>query len=261
MRADLALAARGLAPSRTRARQLIENGLVECNGAVVTRPSAQVGSGDRLTVRALDHPYVSRGALKLERALEVFRVDPRDRVCADIGASTGGFTEVLLVHGAKLVYAVDVGTNQLHPRIASDPRVVSMEQTNARMLTPDMFDPQPSIAVMDVSFISVRLILPALFGLADTCIILIKPQFEAGRACLDKHGIVRDRDAHMRVIEEICAFVSDRGWTLSDITPSPIPGGSGNREYLALLTNPCDNRRKISASTQMMRQAVFGETE
>jgi 23S rRNA (cytidine1920-2'-O)/16S rRNA (cytidine1409-2'-O)-methyltransferase len=237
-RADTALVTRGLAASREKAQALIAAGLTLMNGAPIAKPSAKVGINDELTVLGRAIPYVSRGGLKLEKALKAFGVDPRDMVCLDIGASTGGFTDVLLQNGARLVYAVDVGSGQLDPSLAADRRVVSMERVNARALTPDMFPERPALAVMDVSFISVRLILPAAFavlGDSGRMITLVKPQFEAGRKAVGKGGIVTSRAAHAEVLRSIVGFAPTLGWHVARMDYSPIAGGDGNIEFLAEL--------------------------
>jgi 23S rRNA (cytidine1920-2'-O)/16S rRNA (cytidine1409-2'-O)-methyltransferase len=236
MRADAALAARGLAPSRERARALIEAGLATVNGATIDKPSRKVSAGDVLAVTGDTHPYVSRGGLKLEKALQVFNVDANGLVCVDVGASTGGFTDVLLRNGAKHVYAVDVGTAQLHESLQSDPRVTCMERVNARTLNRSMFPELPTLAVMDVSFISIRLILPALFELLGPdgrVISLVKPQFEAGRRRVGKGGIVSKAETHRDVLKEIVEFAPGLGWRVAGLEFSPIAGGDGNIEFLA----------------------------
>ena len=236
MRADTALAARGLAPSRERARALIEAGLATVNGIPIDKPARRVSEADRLAVTGDTHPYVSRGGLKLEKALRVFGADVSGLVCVDVGASTGGFTDVLLRSGARRVYAVDVGTAQLHESLRRDPRVTCMEQVNARVLTRSMFPESPALAVMDVSFISIRLILPALFevlGEKGRVISLIKPQFEAGRQRIGKNGIVSKAETHRAVLKEIADFTSTMGWRVAALDFSPIAGGDGNLEFLA----------------------------
>jgi len=236
MRADAALAARGLAPSRERARSLIEAGLATVNGLSIDKPARKVTQADILAVIGETHPYVSRGGLKLEKALTAFGADVCGLVCVDVGASTGGFTDVLLRNGAKHVYAVDVGTAQLHESLRGDPRVTSMERVNARTLTSSMFPEPPTLAVMDVSFISIRLILPALFetlGPVGRVITLVKPQFEAGRQRVGKGGIVSKAETHRDVLKEIVEFAPGLGWRVAGLEFSPIAGGDGNIEFLA----------------------------
>ena len=236
MRADTALAARGLAPSRERARALIERGLATVNGLAIDKPAQRVSVDDRLAVIGDTHPYVSRGGLKLEKALRVFGVDVNSLTCVDVGASTGGFTDVLLKNGASHVYAVDVGTAQLHESLRGDPRVTIMEKVNARTLTGSMFPVAPALAVMDVSFISIRLILPALFellGPEGRVISLVKPQFEAGRQRIGKNGIVSRAETHRDVLKELVDFMPALGWQVASLEFSPIAGGDGNLEFLA----------------------------
>ena len=236
MRADQALKARGLAASRERAQALISAGLVTVNGRTLRKPAEKVWPGDMLEVMGQNHPYVGRGGLKLEKALRVFDVDVKDKICMDIGASTGGFTDVLLRNGARHVYAIDVGAGQLAPELTNDPRVTSMEHTNARTLSADMFPLRPGLSVMDVSFISIQLILPAAFevlGKAGRMIALVKPQFEAGRAKLGKGGIVSDARTHAAVLQNLVGFVPTLGWRVRGLDFSPIAGGSGNLEFLA----------------------------
>ena len=244
MRADAALTARGLAPSRERARALIESGLATVNGIPIDKPARRVTEADRLAVIGKTHPYVSRGGVKLEKALHVFGVDLSGLVCVDVGASTGGFTDVLLRSGARHVYAVDVGTAQLHEKLRGDPRVTSMERVNARALTRAMFPEPPTLAVMDVSFISIRLILPALFealGRKGRVISLIKPQFEAGRRRIGKNGIVSSAGTHRDVLKALVDFTPTLGWQVTGLDFSPIAGGDGNLEFLADM-KPADRR-------------------
>ena len=230
-RADIVLVERGFFESRAKAREAIEAGLVLCDGKPVRKASEPIGADANISAQA-PYPWVSRGGLKLAAALDHFLIDPNDRVCLDIGASTGGFTDVLLSRGARKVWAIDVGHSQLHPRIAADPRVVSREGVDARSLEP--FDPPPSLIVCDVSFISLKLVWPHVLPLAapDALLIsLIKPQFEAGRDASRK-GIVRDAAIHARVCAEIGALAKSLGWTSLGVIPSPIEGGDGNREFL-----------------------------
>jgi len=236
IRADAALVNRSLAPSRERAQALIEAGLVYANGIQVKKSAQKVDEDTALEVRGECCPYVSRGGFKLEKALKSFAVDVKNAVCVDVGASTGGFTDVLLQNGAAKVYAVDVGTGQLDPAIEADPRVVKMEQTNARALRPDMFDPVPTVAVMDVSFISVLKILPALrevLGENGRVVSLIKPQFEAGREALGKKGVISNASIHERVLRDVAAAAPECGWRVRAFDFSPIAGTQGNLEFLA----------------------------
>lgn len=247
-RADAALVARGLAPSRERARALILEGLATVNGMPIDKPARKVTGDDVLAVTGDALPYVSRGGLKLEKALRTFGVDVDGLVCVDVGASTGGFTDVLLRNGASRVYAVDVGTAQLHESLRNDPRVTSMERVNARTLTRSMFPVPPVLAVMDVSFISIRLILPALFGLLGAegrVISLVKPQFEAGRSRVGKGGIVSKPETHRQVLREIVDFAPSLGWRVDGLDFSPIAGGDGNIEFLADIVPEARCNRQI----------------
>jgi len=239
-RLDVALVARGLVESREKAQALIVSGTVFVAGQRADKASLKVGDGDAVTVRAPQNPFVSRGGLKLKKALEAFSVDARDTVAADIGASTGGFTDVLLRAGAKKVYAVDVGYGQLDWRLRNDPRVVVMERTNARLLKEADFPERPSLCVMDVSFISIRLILPALapiVGESGRFVTLVKPQFEAGRERVGKKGVVREEGVHLQVLGELHAFVEGMGWRVSAADFSPVTGPEGNIEFLFYLTH------------------------
>ncbi len=235
-RADVALVNRGLAESREKAQAAIMAGLVFIGERRVMKASEPVRPEDNLLMRQPENTYVSRGALKLEKAVRVFSADLKDRVILDAGASTGGFTDVCLHCGARHVYAVDVGYGQLDWKLRNDPRVTVMERTNARFLTADMFPERPDTAVMDVSFISIRLILPALTGIiGDQGVIysLIKPQFEAGRDKVGKKGVVRDPKTHEDVIRTISAFAQSIGWCIHHLDYSPITGPEGNIEFLS----------------------------
>jgi 23S rRNA (cytidine1920-2'-O)/16S rRNA (cytidine1409-2'-O)-methyltransferase len=232
-RADRLLVARGFYESRARAQAAITAGLVTADGVPIRKASDAISSTAEIEAKP-EHPYVSRGGLKLAAALDHFQLDPAGRVCLDVGASTGGFSEVLAVRGARRIYAVDVGTGQLHPRVAARSKVESMEQTDIRTLDPARLAEPPDFAVVDVSFISLKLVLPAIGKLLRaraTIIALIKPQFEAARAAIKK-GIVRDPAVHAAVCDDIAAFFAAEGWRVGGVIPSPIPGGDGNREFL-----------------------------
>ncbi len=231
-RADVLLVERGLFYSRTRAQAAIAAGRVTADGVVLRKASDSIAPDARL--EASDHPWVSRGALKLIAALDHFGFDPAGRVCLDVGASTGGFTEVLLARGARRVTAVDVGRDQLHARLLGHPDIVSLEETDIRTLDPSRLDEPPDFATADVSFISLKLVLPALGRLLRRpaqLVALIKPQFEAGRKHLKK-GIVRDPAVHAVVRDDIVAFARSLGWDIAGVIPSPIEGGEGNKEFL-----------------------------
>ena len=235
-RVDVALVERGLAPSREKAQALVMSGVVYIAENKVTKASLTVTDDDELIVRQTGSGYVSRGALKLEKGLKVFGVDPTGIVAMDLGASTGGFTDVLLQNGAAHVYAIDVGYGQLDWKLRNDTRVTVMERTNARYLTAQDVPLGPTLGVMDVSFISITKILPAaaaIMGENGAFISLIKPQFEAGRDRVGKKGVVRDAQVHKDVITEILTFIEqDMGWAAQALSFSPITGPEGNIEFL-----------------------------
>ena len=243
-RVDVALVARGLASSREKAQALIMSGNVYLREVKILKPSEMVAPADTLSVKTPEHPFVGRGALKLDKALRVFSVEPAGMLALDIGAATGGFTDVLLQHGARHVYAIDVGYGQLDWKIRSDPRVTVMERTNARYLTADHLHGQvPDITVMDVSFISVKLILPVAAMLMQhrgIFCILIKPQFEAGREHVGKKGVVRDARAHENVVRAIRDFAPEMLYCMTMLDFSPIKGPEGNIEYVARLDPAAD---------------------
>ena len=234
-RLDQLLVERGLAPSRSRAADIVRRGCVTAAGTLATKPGALFGEDAVLAVTG-DALAVSRGGLKLAAAFDAFGLDPKGRVCLDIGASTGGFTEALLERGAAKVYAVDVGREQLHKRLAADARVVSLEATDARTLDSRLVPERVGAIVADVSFISLTLALPAALRLASPgafLIALVKPQFEAGREAIGKGGIVRDAADRARALEKVRTFIaSEPGWTVRGDMVSPIRGGSGNEEFL-----------------------------
>lgn len=235
-RIDQVLVERGAFPSRARAQGAIRAGLVRVNGAVIDKPSAAVASDAPIEIAGDLHDYVSRGALKLEKALRTFEVDPKGKICLDLGASTGGFTEVLLRAGAAKVYAVDVGTGQLHPAIASDPRVVNLERTHAKDLSRALIPDPVGLIVCDVSFISLKKALPAALSLAAPgahLVALIKPQFELGREKIGKGGVAKASEEDIaRLTAGIGAWLSDAGWRPVGVIESPIAGGDGNKEFL-----------------------------
>lgn len=237
IRLDVLLVERGLFPSRQQAQRAIMAGQVFVDGQRVDKPGALVPRAAAVEVRGKPFPYVSRGGLKLERALDAFRVDVVGLAAVDIGASTGGFTDCLLQRGARRVYAVDVGVGQLDWRLRTDPRVVVMERVNARHLRPDDLPEAVDLAVIDVSFISLTKIFPAVRGLlkADGRVIaLVKPQFEAGREHVGRRGVVRDPAVHRAVLRQVVAALKPNGFAPVDVTPSPIRGPEGNIEYLLL---------------------------
>jgi len=231
-RADIVLVERGLFESRNRARAAIEAGHVIADGRPLTRPSDPIAP-DAVLQAEPAHPFVSRGGVKLEGALERYPLPIENRVCLDIGASTGGFSQVLLQRGAAKVYAIDVGRGQLHPSLAGEERLVSLEQTDIRSLDASALPQRPAVIVIDVSFISLKAVLPAALSLAATpatLLALIKPQFEAGRAH-NKHGIVRDHELHRAICDDIADLAAALGCDHIATFPSPITGGDGNIEF------------------------------
>lgn len=232
-RIDRMLVERGLFESRAKAQAAIEAGLVIANDAVVRKASEEVAVDAHISATPA-HPYVSRGGVKLSAALDRFGFDPKHRICLDVGASTGGFTQVLLQRGAKRIYAVDVGRGQLHDALRAKPEVVSLEETDIRNVSAARLGEPPDLVTVDVSFISLKLVLPTALALTKApaqLVALIKPQFEAGRAAL-KRGVVRDPAVHAAVCDDIAVFVIAFGWGVAGIIPSPIAGGDGNAEFL-----------------------------
>jgi len=233
-RADLLLVKRGLFESRAKAQAAIAAGLVTAAGVRVARPSDTLAEDSEIVASA-PHPYVSRGGVKLARALDAFAVPVEGRVALDVGASTGGFTDVLVGRGARRVYAVDTGRDQLHPSLRADRRIVSLEGTDARALDGALVPDAVDIVVADVSFISLALVLPAALALAAPradLVALLKPQFEVGRENVGRGGIVRSEALHEEVCARLTDFVAGLGWTVRGVIPSPIEGGDGNREFL-----------------------------
>jgi len=236
-RLDEALAARGFYPSRSRARDAVLRGTVRVDGEIASKPSQMVGPGAVLTIADEALAYVSRAALKLKHGLKDFGISPAGKACLDIGASTGGFTQVLLEEGAAHVTAIDVGHGQMK---LQDPRIRLIEGLNARDITAEHLDRNIQIIVCDVSFISLKLALPPALALAEEgafLVALIKPQFEAGREALGKGGVVTEPAVHERVCGEIAAFLEGEGWRVLGVTESPVEGGDGNREFLVGAVN------------------------
>lgn len=235
-RLDVLLVERGLAETREKAKRSIMAGLVYSNEERLDKPGEKVKVDIPLTIKGNVLPYVSRGGLKLEKALKVFDVSVEDKTMLDIGASTGGFTDCALQNGAKMSYALDVGYNQLAWKLRQDERVVVMERTNFRYVTPkDLAGEMPNFATIDVSFISLKLILPVLKTLLvpnSDIVALVKPQFEAGREQVGKKGIVRDEKVHLQVVNKIVDFSLEQGYNAVNLSYSPITGGDGNIEYL-----------------------------
>lgn len=240
----------GLAESRERAKTTVMSGLVFVNGQRADKPGMQVAPDAKVEVKGTALPYVSRGGLKLEKALKVFPMDVSGKVCVDCGASTGGFTDVLLKNGAAKVYSVDVGYGQLAWSLRNDERVVNMERTNIRYISSEDIPEPLDICVMDLSFISVKLVLPAVCALLKEdaeLICLIKPQFEAGKDEVGKKGVVRDKAVHLSVIESVLCFAPTVGMTVMGLDFSPIKGPEGNREYLCYMKKGEHEAPKIDA--------------
>lgn len=237
-RLDVLLTQQGMAESRQKAQAIIMSGVVFVNGQRADKPGMAIANDASIEVRGHVMPYVSRGGWKLEKAMKTFPITLEGKVCADIGASTGGFTDCMLQNGAKKVYAVDVGYGQLDWRLRNDPRVVCMERTNARYLTREQIPDELEFASIDVSFISLSLIFPALYQLLSKhgeIACLIKPQFEAGREKVGKKGVIRDKAVHLEVLEHFLEHARANNFTVLGITYSPIRGPEGNIEYLGYL--------------------------
>lgn len=262
-RLDKLVTQRELYPSRSKAKRAIMAGLVLVDGELVDKAGTQVDVEADIEIKGKVHPYVSRGGLKLEKSLKVFDVDVEDKVIIDIGASTGGFTDCALQHGASKVYAVDVGYGQLAWKLRQDERVINRERTNARYLTPNDFDTEFELATIDVAFISLTKILPAVIELLipnGDILALIKPQFEAGPENVDNNGVVKDFEIHYQVIERIINFAQDRNLSLVDLSFSPITGAQGhNVEYLAYFS--LDKSKAINSDCSKKIQRVIDQAE
>ncbi len=234
-RLDVLLTERGLAPSRERAKALVMAGIVYAGGVKIEKAGDMVASDAVIEVRGEDIPYVSRGGLKLQKAITAHNLDLTGAVCADIGASTGGFTDCMLQHGARRVYAVDVGYGQLAWKLRTDERVVNLERTNIRYVTEEQIPEPLDFGSIDVSFISLTLVLPVLYRLlrdGGEGVCLVKPQFEAGKGKVGKKGVVREPEIHLEVLKKIFAFCGEIGFCVKGIHFSPIKGPEGNIEYL-----------------------------
>ena len=255
-RLDVLLTEQGLQESRQKAQATIMSGLVFVNGQRVDKPGTAVPNDAKIEIRGNTLKYVSRGGLKLEKAMAEFPIELNGCICGDIGASTGGFTDCMLQNGASQVFSVDVGTNQLAWKLRNDPRVVSMEQFNFRYAEPDDFEATPSFASIDVSFISLDLILPALHRiLAENgqVVALVKPQFEAGREQIGKNGIIKDPKIHLAVLEKVVAFAGTHGFAVMGVDYSPIQGGHGNIEFLMYLEK---KEEKTKPTTEQLEAVV-----
>ena len=234
MRIDQYLVEHGYVTTRSKAQDAIKAQRVSVNQHIITKNSFQVKDEDDVQVASSQLSFVSRAGFKLYDVIEDFQLNLKDRICMDVGASTGGFSDVCLREGAKLVYALDVGSDQLDPALRNDPRIINMEHTNCRYLTKDMFDQIPTFACMDVSFISIKLILPAIKeGMDDVELVaLVKPQFEAGKEHIGKHGIVKDKKIHVQVLKDMISYVQEVGLYVHHLQSSSILGRDGNKEFV-----------------------------
>ena len=249
-RLDVLLVEQGYADSRTKAQAIIMSGMVYVNDQKADKPGVSYEENVQLEVRGASCPYVSRGGLKLEKALRDFGVNPTGYVCSDSGASTGGFTDCLLQQGASKVFAIDVGYGQLDWKIRSDPRVVVMERTNIRYVTPEQLGEPLDLSVIDVSFISLKIVLPVIKTFlkpTGQVLCLIKPQFEAGKEKVGKKGVVRDPATHQEVLDNFVALANELGFKILGLTYSPVKGPEGNIEFLGHLT--LDNKQAITPDT------------
>ena len=252
-RLDVALVERGFSESREKAKALIMAGQVYVNNQKALKSGDTVKADDCLEVRGEKLPFVSRGGLKLQKAVDVFGVTLNDCVCMDIGASTGGFSDCMLQHGAKKVYAIDVGYGQLAWKLREDPRVVNLERTNFRYVTSEQIPEGIDFASVDVSFISLRLILPVMRTLlkdGGRAVCLIKPQFEAGRENVGKKGVVRDQSVHVQVVSDIVQFLLDTGFSVLALDYSPVKGPQGNIEYLVLVEKTDDAQSFLNVTPE-----------
>lgn len=234
-RLDVEMVNRGLIESREKAKALIMAGQVYVNGNKSVKAGFDVKAGDNIEIKGEKLPYVSRGGFKLEKAIKSFNINLNGLICMDVGASTGGFTDCMLMNGASRVYCVDVGYGQLAWKLRSDERVINLERTNFRYVTRNQISQEIDFASVDVSFISLKLILPVLNSLLSPCgtaVCLIKPQFEAGRENVGKNGVVRDKQTHINVVKTVCALALENGFSVLGLEYSPIKGPQGNIEYL-----------------------------
>ncbi len=261
-RVDVEMVNKGLVESREKAKALIMAGIVYVNNQKVLKAGDKIKEGDTIEIRGQKLPFVSRGGLKLDKAVNVFDLKLDNLVCMDIGASTGGFTDCMLQNGASKVYAVDVGYGQLAWKLRNDPRVVNMERTNIRYIQTEKITDDISFVSIDVAFISLRLVLPVVFELLNSggsVVALIKPQFEAGREDVGKKGVVRDPLVHKRVIEDIISFSYELGFSITKLDFSPIKGPEGNIEFLVLLSKDEEKLNLIDA--ELISEIVYKSHE
>lgn len=259
-RIDYAMVELGLAQSRERAKALIMEGVVLLNGVRVQKAGETFCEGQVIEIKDNPIPFVSRGGLKLQKAVDKYGIVLNDRICIDVGASTGGFTDCMLMHGAKKVYAVDVGYGQLDWKLRNDSRVVCMERHNARLMELGWFDEIPSFASVDVSFISIKLILPRLaecLAQEGEAVILVKPQFEAGRGKVGKNGVVREPSMHEEVLKDAVSFALENGFSVRAMDYSPITGPKGNIEFLLYLSRIRETQDVLSLNEQAERTVML----
>lgn len=264
IRLDIALTQRGLAESREKAKALIMAGQVYLNDRKELKAGASVKPDDKIEVRGNRNPFVSRGGLKLQKAAEKFDIDLGGCICMDIGASTGGFTDCMLIHGASKVYSIDVGYGQLAWKLRTDERVVNMERTNFRYVTHNEIPEDIDFASVDVSFISLRIILPVLRELLKSdgqAVCLIKPQFEAGREKIGKKGVVRDPQVHVEVVENIVNFALENGFDVKNLDFSPIKGPEGNIEYLMHIQKSENAQKMCEITPEELVKLSHGELD
>ncbi|MBQ7502533.1 TlyA family RNA methyltransferase [bacterium] len=262
VRLDLLLVERNLAPSREKAKALLMSGEVFVNGVRMDKAGTMVDDQAEITLKGRGLPFASRGGFKLEKALQAFGISPQDKVVADLGASTGGFTDCLLKGGAKSVYAVDVGYGLLDYKLQQDPRVTVMDRTNARYLKREQFPEPPDLVTMDLSFISLELVIPAakeILAPGGRIVCLIKPQFEAGRENVGKGGVVRDPEIHRRVLRKFTEFCANQGLRVENLSFSPIKGPAGNIEFLGCLSPETDGNVKNGRHTDPDIEALVSE--
>ncbi|GAU76971.1 TlyA family RNA methyltransferase [Fusibacter sp. 3D3] len=256
-RIDVLLSERKMVESREKAKRVIMAGVVYVNGQKVDKPGTQIDIEAEIEVRENVLPYVSRGGLKLEKAIKMYDINLKDKICMDIGASTGGFTDCMLQNGAQKVFAVDVGYGQLDWKLRNDPRVVNLERTNVRYLTMETLKTELDFVSVDVSFISLKLVLPVavmLLKIDAEIVFLIKPQFEAGKEAVRKSGVVRDSKIHSRVLEELMAFCADQYLAVTELTYSPIKGPKGNIEFLAHARRTAERQNQFLFDTMALVQ-------
>ena len=262
IRLDTAVFEAGFAESREKAKTLIMSGNVYVNNQKADKPGTQIKTTDNLEVRGQAMPFVSRGGYKLDKAIKSFNIDLTDKTCADIGASTGGFTDCMLQNGAKKVFSIDVGYGQLAWKLRQDERVVNLERTNFRYVTNEQVNEPLDFASIDVSFISLSLILPVLYPLLKEngyAVCLIKPQFEAGKENVGKKGVVRDKKVHISVIDKIRSIILDNGFSIIGLDFSPIKGPEGNIEYLAFIQKSGESQDVCGVDTLLLVEKSHNE--